>query len=104
MESLWMRKESKTKGQSIIEEKIRTEDYKMGVRKYLCGRYLGKGGFAKCYEITNLETNKVSAVKLIPKSSLVDPDVKSNLMTEINIHKDLLHPKLWSSFLKIQFL
>ena len=31
---------------------------------------LGKGGFAKCYEITNLDTKKNHAAKIIPKSSL----------------------------------
>ena len=31
---------------------------------------LGKGGFAKCFEFTNLETKKVSAAKIVTKSSL----------------------------------
>ena len=31
---------------------------------------LGKGGFAKCYEITNLDTKKTNAAKIIPKNSL----------------------------------
>lgn len=31
---------------------------------------LGKGGFAKCYEITNLETKKLQAAKIIPKTTL----------------------------------
>ena len=28
------------------------------------------GGFAKCYEITNTETKKIQAAKIIPKSTL----------------------------------
>ena len=31
---------------------------------------MGKGGFAKCYEATNLETKKILAAKIIAKSSL----------------------------------
>ena len=31
---------------------------------------LGKGGFAKCYELTSLETKKIQAAKIIPKASL----------------------------------
>lgn len=31
---------------------------------------LGKGGFAKCYEITNLETKKIYAAKIVSKASL----------------------------------
>lgn len=31
---------------------------------------LGRGGFAKCYEATNLESKKVLAAKIIAKSSL----------------------------------
>jgi polo-like kinase 1 len=34
------------------------------------GRLLGKGGFAKCYEITNIESKKLHAAKIIPKSAL----------------------------------
>jgi len=34
------------------------------------GKLLGKGGFAKCYEITNLETKRIHAAKIIPKSTL----------------------------------
>ena len=41
------------------------------IKDYLKGKLLGKGGFAKCFEITQLETKKVMAAKIIPKSSLV---------------------------------
>ena len=40
------------------------------IRKYTRGRLLGKGGFAKCYEITNHEDGRVMAAKIIEKSSL----------------------------------
>jgi polo-like kinase 1 len=34
----------------IIEEKIVKYNGEVQVRKYLKGKFLGKGGFAKCYE------------------------------------------------------
>lgn len=54
----------------IIEEKITKTNGEVVVKKYSRGKLLGKGGFAKCYEITNLETRRVSAAKIIAKSSL----------------------------------
>jgi len=38
-------------------------------KRYQKGRFLGKGGFAKCYEITDLDTNQVFAGKIVPKVS-----------------------------------
>ena len=43
---------------------------KLLINKYRKGRFLGKGGFAKVYEITDLQTNIVDAVKIVEKSSL----------------------------------
>ncbi len=39
-------------------------------RRYLKGKFLGKGGFAKCYLLTDLETNKLYAGKVVAKASL----------------------------------
>lgn len=39
-------------------------------RRYLKGQLLGKGGFAKCYKITDVETKKDWACKVVQKSSL----------------------------------
>ena len=70
---------------------------------------LGKGGFAKVYEITNLETKKSLAGKIIAKNSLTKNrarqkvlyifEKKKNgiiffvikLISEIKIHKSLHH-------------
>lgn len=54
----------------IIEEKISKVNGEMAVKKYVRGKMLGKGGFAKCYEVTNLETKRVIAAKIIPKQTL----------------------------------
>ena len=53
------------------------------------GRFLGKGGFAKVYELTNTETKKVYAAKIINKSSLTKKRAKQKLISEIKIHKSL---------------
>lgn len=54
----------------IIEEKITKTNGEIVIKKYSRGKALGRGGFAKCYEVTNLETKKVLAAKIIPKSTL----------------------------------
>ena len=54
----------------IIEEKNSKANGETVVRKYVRGKLLGRGGFAKCYEITNIETKKTQAAKIIPKSTL----------------------------------
>jgi polo-like kinase 1 len=56
--------------QAIIEEKITKANGETVIKKYSKGKALGRGGFAKCYEVTNLETKRVSAAKIIAKSSL----------------------------------
>lgn len=56
----------------IIEEKRRKmngEGYT--IHRYLRGRMLGKGGFAKVYICTALDTNKAYAIKIVPKANLV---------------------------------
>ena len=54
----------------IIEEKISQANGEVRIKKYSKGKALGRGGFAKCYEVTNLENRKVLAAKIIAKSSL----------------------------------
>ncbi|MEE6513423.1 hypothetical protein FKM82_021053 [Ascaphus truei] len=60
-------------------------------RRYLRGRFLGKGGFAKCYEITDLESREVLAGKIVPKSLLLKPHQKDKMTMEIAIHRSLAH-------------
>ena len=40
--------------QAIIEEKITKTNGEVVIKKYSKGKALGRGGFAKCYEVTNL--------------------------------------------------
>nr|XP_048723373.1 serine/threonine-protein kinase PLK1 [Caretta caretta] len=60
-------------------------------RSYMRGRFLGKGGFAKCYEIAELQSQEVFAGKIVPKSLLVKPHQKEKMSMEISIHRSLAH-------------
>ncbi|NP_998844.1 serine/threonine-protein kinase PLK1 [Xenopus tropicalis] len=60
-------------------------------RRYLRGRFLGKGGFAKCYEITDLESREVFAGKIVPKTMLLKPHQKDKMTMEIAIQRSLDH-------------
>uniref|UniRef100_A0AAZ3SRK7 Serine/threonine-protein kinase PLK n=2 Tax=Oncorhynchus tshawytscha TaxID=74940 RepID=A0AAZ3SRK7_ONCTS len=64
------------------------------LKKYSRGRFLGKGGFAKCYEITDMETKEVFAGKVVPKSMIVKPHQREKMSSEISIHKSLDNPHI----------
>ena len=75
----------------IVEEKISNIMGEPLIKKYSKGKFLGKGGFAKCYEFTNMESNKIMAAKIIPKSTLKKARHRQKLLSEIKIHRDLTH-------------
>jgi serine/threonine protein kinase len=52
------------------------------VHKYLRGKLLGKGGFAKVYKVTSLDTNKEYAIKIVPKANLV----KSRARQKVSVY------------------
>lgn len=60
-------------------------------KQYKRGRYLGKGGFARCYEMQSMDSLKVYAGKIIPKASIVKPSAKKKLIAEISIHRKIHH-------------
>lgn len=60
-------------------------------KRYARGRFLGKGGFAKCYEITDLDTKQVFAGKIVPKSLILKQHQREKMTSEIAIHKSLDH-------------
>ena len=55
----------------IVEHRKRPNGDGYTVHQYLRGKLLGKGGFAKVYQVTSLDTNKIYAAKIVPKANLV---------------------------------
>ena len=82
---------SKKYDPQIIEEKRTSTHGETVVYKYTKGKFLGKGGFAKCYEFTNQQTNQILAAKIVSKDSLTKHRAKQKLMSEIKIHRSLHH-------------
>jgi len=70
------RDENKDGALIIVEEKVVRFNGEIQTKKYTRGKFLGKGGFAKCYEFVNIETNKLSAAKIIDKTSLTKSRAK----------------------------
>ncbi|KIH67603.1 kinase domain protein [Ancylostoma duodenale] len=68
---------------------------------YIRGKFLGKGGFARCYELTNSSTNEVFAGKIVSKTLLIKPYQREKMTQEVQIHRSLSHPhvvQLYSFF------
>lgn len=64
---------------------------------YKRGRFLGKGGFAKCYEVTkvsSVQEPEILACKIVNKSMLVKPHHRDKMAMEIQIHRTLEHPNI----------
>ena len=64
-----------------IEERVNGEV----VRRYLKGKLLGKGGFAKAYWATCLQTQKQYAMKVVLKSTLTKPKAKAKLQVRLHV-------------------
>ncbi|CAD8194709.1 unnamed protein product [Paramecium octaurelia] len=79
---------------TIIEERYQKADGETAYRRYQKGKVLGKGGFAKCYEVTSIESKKVLAAKIIAKSTLKKGRTRAKLITEIKLHKSLHHQNI----------
>ncbi|XP_062310465.1 serine/threonine-protein kinase PLK2b [Osmerus eperlanus] len=58
---------------------------------YCRGKVLGKGGFAKCYEMTDLSTSKVYAAKIIPHTRVSKTHQREKIDREIELHRMLHH-------------
>ena len=80
-----------TKTSDFIEEITTTLNNQTKTRQYIKGRFLGKGGFAKCYELICKDNNKVFAAKMLQKSNLKTERQRQKLITEIKIHKSCHH-------------
>ncbi|XP_046453987.1 serine/threonine-protein kinase PLK1-like [Daphnia pulex] len=60
-------------------------------KRYVRGKFLGKGGFAKCYELTDSATNQIFAGKIVSKHLLQKQHQKDKMAQEISIHRSLVH-------------
>ncbi|OWZ09041.1 PLK/PLK-Unclassified protein kinase, partial [Phytophthora megakarya] len=87
----------------ILEAYLDSTGY-VTTRTYVKGKFLGKGGFARCYELKCEQTGKLYAGKVVAKKSLVKPKAKQKSLvkpkakqkftSEIKIHKSLHHPQV----------
>ena len=66
---------------SKIEEVLPASNNETKKREYKKGRFLGKGGFAKCYELICKDNNKIFAAKMIAKSSIKSERQNQKLRT-----------------------
>jgi polo-like kinase 1 len=77
--------------EDVIIEKIPKNTDEFKIKKYKKVRILGRGGFALCYELMDIDTNHSSAVNIIPKRKLTKSRAKQKLINEIKIHKSIQH-------------
>lgn len=61
-------------------------DTKTG-KKYMRGKLMGKGGFARCYEVTDLQTDKKYACKAISKARIAKPHQQQKIANEVELHR-----------------
>uniref|UniRef100_A0A0N4ZTF7 Serine/threonine-protein kinase PLK n=1 Tax=Parastrongyloides trichosuri TaxID=131310 RepID=A0A0N4ZTF7_PARTI len=66
--------------------------------KYLRGKFLGKGGFARCYELKECEKGCVFAGKIISKSLLKENHQRKKMNQEVEIHSNLNHKNIVNIF------
>jgi hypothetical protein len=72
------------KGENIpdeVEEKIYKFNGDEIIKRYVRGKFLGKGGFAKCFELRCLNNKKLYAGKIVSKLNLS----KSSAKQKVNI-------------------
>uniref|UniRef100_A0A674EZ77 Serine/threonine-protein kinase PLK n=1 Tax=Salmo trutta TaxID=8032 RepID=A0A674EZ77_SALTR len=84
------RKRTEEHGHAPAEMARIVTDHASG-KCYCRGKVLGKGGFAKCYEMTDLSTSKVYAAKIIPHTRVSKPHQREKIDREIELHRVLHH-------------
>ncbi|KAL3449060.1 hypothetical protein BJX65DRAFT_274005 [Aspergillus insuetus] len=61
--------------------------------RYSTGAFLGKGGFAICYEGTLLRNGRVFAMKVV-RSEMTQKKMAEKFRTELQIHSKMRHPHI----------
>lgn len=80
--------ERKEEDAIVIEERRRrTGGDGYTTHRYVRGRMLGKGGFAKVYHCTSMDTGKNYAVKIVPKANLVKARARQKVRKTGGQHK-----------------
>ena len=76
---------SKSSEEKVEIEELRRRPNGEGhtVHRYIRGKLLGKGGFAKVYMCTSLDTNRQYAVKIVPKANLVKTRARQKVCLEL---------------------
>ncbi|XP_077980864.1 serine/threonine-protein kinase PLK1-like isoform X2 [Glandiceps talaboti] len=67
-------------------------------KQYARGRLMGKGGFARCYELKESLSNDIYAGKIIPKTRISKPHQRQKLEREIDVHSQLSHRNIVQFF------
>jgi len=85
----------------VIEERRRhvNNEGQYTVHKYLRGRLLGKGGFAKVYHCTAMDTNKNYAVKIVSKANLVKARARQKVCFDFYIKNNVTAASAFNSTL-----
>ena len=81
----------------IVETPLEIEEHEINtgaIIKYERGKFLGKGGFAKCYEMKRVDNGRLFAAKIFDKKGLSNGRSKKKLINEIKIHKKLNNPNI----------
>jgi cell cycle serine/threonine-protein kinase CDC5/MSD2 len=61
-------------------------------RTFSRGAKLGKGGFAECFELVDLASQRHFAGKVVRRASVVKQNAREKLISEIKIHRSISHP------------
>uniref|UniRef100_A0A8R1HIS1 Serine/threonine-protein kinase PLK n=1 Tax=Caenorhabditis japonica TaxID=281687 RepID=A0A8R1HIS1_CAEJA len=85
----------KEKAPPVVPDLINDKDRGTQYEK---GRFLGKGGFAHCYELRNKSTGEIMAGKVVPKTMLVKQYQRDKMTQEVQIHRELCHPNIVKVF------
>ncbi|PGH10369.1 PLK protein kinase [Blastomyces parvus] len=64
-----------------------------GGEEYITGKFLGKGGFAVCYEGRLARNNRIYAMKVV-KSEMNQKKMEEKFRTELQIHSKMRHPSI----------
>ncbi|KRT80153.1 protein kinase [Oryctes borbonicus] len=92
------KEEDKQEIPDVIYDAISKTSYKKG-------RFLGRGGFGKCYEITDLHRSYLYAGKVVSKKLIAKQSQREKMTQEIKIHQSLKHKHIvgFYNFFEDQF-